>query len=100
MKDYKSKYGIITNSNLLIYQLNYQSISLNAINRIEIIEKKSPLNYIFNLFEKDTYDFTIVLDNEQEIKFSFNKKNLNQATVFKNKILHSKFCLNDQLLEK
>lgn len=100
MKNYKSKYGIITNSSLVLYSLNYQSISLNDIHKIKIIEKKSTLNYLFNFFKKENYDFTIMLDNEKEVKFSFSKKNLNQAIAFKNRILHYKFCLNDQFLEK
>lgn len=95
MKKYKSKYGIIRDGNLILYPLHYQSISLNDIQKIKIIEKKTVMNNIFNFFKKNNYDFTIMLDNEKEIKFSFSKKSLNQAIAFKNRILHSKFCLNN-----
>ena len=93
--NYQSKYGIITNNDLVLYPLRSQSISLNTIHQIKIIKKKSALKNLFNYFKKNNYDFTIVLDNEKEVRFSFSKKNLNKAIAFKNRILHIKFCLQD-----
>lgn len=46
MKTYNSRYGIITNSKLVLYPLNYQNISLSNIHAIKIIEKKSELTTI------------------------------------------------------
>lgn len=100
MKNYISKYGIITNRKLVLYPLNYQSISLSDIHAIKIIEKKSEQNNVFNYFKRNNYDFTIMLDNEKEVKFSFSKKNLNNAIEFKTRIWHTKFSLQDSTSEK
>jgi len=92
---YKSKFGIINESNLLLYKLKYKAISLNAIVEVKISKKKQDLNYIINYFKSNDYDFTIVLDNQEQIEFSFSKKSLNTAAAFKNRILHMKFSLQD-----
>lgn len=92
----QSKYGIITKDNLVLYPLNCQSISLKAIDKIKII-KKPVQNNLFKYFKTDNYDFTIVLDNEKEVKFSFSKRNLNSAIAFKTLIWHTKFSLQNSI---
>lgn len=100
MNNYKSKYGIITDNNLVLYPLDSQIVSLDTIHKIKIIEKKSATNSLFNYFKKTIYDFTIVLDNEKEVKFSFSKKDLNKAMLFKTRIWHTKFILQDSISVK
>lgn len=100
MKNYKSKYGIITDGKLILYPVNCQNISLSDIHALKIIEKKSELDSLFNYFKRNNYDFTIMLDNEKEVKFSFSKKSLNRAIAFKIRIWHTKFSLQNTILEK
>ncbi|WP_333600850.1 hypothetical protein [Flavobacterium sp.] len=92
MKNYKSKYGTIQGSNLILYPLDYQTISLSTIAEIKINEKEKTLNYFFNYLRIKEYDFTIVLDDQKEVKFTFSKRNLDKVIAFKKRILHLKFC--------
>jgi hypothetical protein len=100
MKTYNSKYGIITKRYLVLFSFNCRTISLNDIHQIKIDKKKPAQNKFINYIKQNNYDFTIMLVNKKEIKFSFSKRNLNKTRAFKNQILHNKYSFQDSILEK
>ena len=95
------RYGLIKDNYLIIYKLNYKKINLNTITEVKISERQTTgkLNFI-NYFKKKMYDFTIIVGNSKEITFSFGKTHLSKAIAFKTRIYHSKFSLQETILEK
>jgi hypothetical protein len=65
-------------------------IVLDNITAIEINERKVEILIFYNYFKNLIFDFTISLENHQELKFSFDKEELESAIEFKNKILNAK----------
>ncbi len=98
MNVYKSKFGVINEESLMLYKPKHETISLNSILEVKIIKKKHDLNYFLNLIKNKDYDFIVVLDNQEQIEFSFGKKNLGNAVAFKNRILHMKFSIQESIM--
>ena len=94
MKNYTSPFGSISDSNLILHKLDNKTLFLEQIREIKIIKRRD-LTYFFNLFTTKEYDFTIVMDDQKEIEFSFPEKKLKKAFEFKNRILHTKFCYTE-----
>jgi len=88
---YKSNFGVLKDNYLLLYKLNSEMIVLDNITAIEINERKIEILIFYNYFKNLIFDFTIVLNNQEEIKFSFERDELENAFEFKDKILHAKF---------
>jgi hypothetical protein len=65
-------------------------IVVDNITAIEINERKVEILIFYNYFKNLIFDFTIVLDNNEEIKFTFERDELENAIEFKDKILHAK----------
>jgi hypothetical protein len=65
-------------------------IVLDDITAIEINERKVEILIFYNYFKNLIFDFTISMDNHQELKFSFDREDLESAIEFKNKILNAK----------
>ncbi len=76
MTVYKSKFGLIKEGNLILYKIDSEPIALVSIVDIKMSKNNLCLNFFFNLFKRNEYDFIIMLDSEKQIKFSFGKKNL------------------------
>lgn len=87
---YKSNFGVLKDNYLLLYKLNSEMIVVDNITAIEINERKVEILIFYNYFKSLIFDFTIRLDNEEEIKFSFEKEELESAIEFKDIILNAK----------
>lgn len=87
---YKSTFGVLKDNYLLLYKLNSEMIVIDNIAAIEINERKVEILIFYNYFKNLFFEFTIVLENHEELKFSFEKEELENAFEFKNRILHAK----------
>lgn len=95
-----SRYGIIKDNYLILYKLDREMIIISGITQIKICESQnSNLNFA-NYFKKRLYDFTIIMDSQEEITFKFSKKHLPKILAFKTRILHTKFSLRNSIPEK
>ncbi|MGL2965810.1 hypothetical protein [Flavobacterium sp. XGLA_31] len=94
---FKSSFGMIKDNYLMLYKWQGDVIVLDTITEIKICERKASQGHFINYFKKRMYDFTIIIDNHQEVKFSFSKKSLTKAMDFKKRILHTQFSLHNSV---
>jgi hypothetical protein len=87
-----TRYGIIKDNHLILYNLKPNPIAITSITEIKISQKQPAEMNFLNFFKK-LYDFTIVINNQEQISFSFSKKHLSKAIAFKTRIWHTKFSL-------
>ncbi len=97
---FKSVYGTIKDDHLILYKLNNEMIVINAITEIKICKRQNSGRSFINYFKKKLYDFTIVMDTQEKITFTFDKNHLPKILEFKTWIWHTKFSLRNSIPEK
>lgn len=97
---FKSIYGAIKDDYLILYKLNNETVVINEITEIKICKRQNRSGSFINYFKKKLYDFTIIMDNQEKITFTFDKNHLPKILELKTRIWHTKFSLRNSIPEK